>query len=101
MRIEKIYYSESIAACEARKKELWEQIRGEMDMLQGLSEEEAKAREEKAIDDMVRKMLPPEEQCVTFDPRKYDLFVVLAKFSVSIAREMIANLLVYTEDGSG
>ncbi|MDO5783776.1 MAG: hypothetical protein Q4P20_01785 [Eubacteriales bacterium] len=101
MRIEKFYYSESIAACEARKKEMWEKLRSEINMPQGMSEEEEKEWEWKAVKDMVSKIMPSTEVYTMLDPRKYDLFFVLAQVSVRLAQALTANLLVYTEDMTG
>lgn len=101
IQIEKFYYSESKSACEARQKELWKQLHREKDILQGLSEEEKKERGQKAISDMANGIMPLTEKCMIFDSRKYDLFVTLAKFSVQIAHELTANVLVYTEDMTG
>ena len=97
MRIEKYYYTESLAKLQTETREMWAKLRGELDILQGESEEEKKEREQKAIADMI----PLTKQNVSFDSRKYALFKALAKFSVSVAREMTANLLVYTEFDSG
>lgn len=105
MRIERYYYTEYKEEAEPRIKEMQEHLLLQQEAIRELPEEEQmehhEAQKESANEYLSEIMPLPSEICTIINPAKHRRFAELAEESISLAKELGANLLAYTENTTG
>lgn len=105
MRIERYYYTECKEEAEPQIKEMQEHLLLQQEAIQELPEEEQMEQHEvqkESVNKLLSEIMPqPSEICTIINPEKHRLFAELAEESISLAKELGANLLAYTENTIG